>query len=809
MTKKTAPAAVPPRRASLYAEPPEREPGIGAGTAAAIYFVLALLYFLPAFMPGKQIYGTDFSQAGYFFQDFLSRSFSAGHLPKWVPYLFGGVPLFSNAGSTYYPVRFVADWLLPVKDILPAIFLAQFFAAGWGMYLLARELGCRPWVAFVAGLCFQWTGILTSWVYAGHDGRIIVGSLIPLFFYCLHRGVRTAAVAPFAGAAATLGFALLSFQIQVCWYMLVAGLIWAVFSLVHLRVFRQGGAVAARVIALGLGAVAFGFAMAAVNFIPFSGYVEASPRAGSEGRGYEYSVSYSMPRAYVAGMAAPEAIGANVADPVTGQPALPEYRGENGMKLHTEYLGATVLVLFGLGFWFARRNRYFWFFAGTGLFFLTLAFGGNTPLYHLYWAVLPGLKKFRAPDLAYCITAFSMITMAALALESLARARAAAGNVKSDYEDRDNLSLVPWIGAGTALAALILTAALVGGGAGAGRFMVFAAGVVVALWLWTSRRLPPLGAMAVLALVTTADLWVIGKKYFYTIPRPEVIYAPDDVTSFLQAQRRPFRAWPVPRQSAWPQAIDQPMLYGIEQAGGEHGNQLQRYNEFVGASEQASQPSWANVGSDPRFRAAADLRYIVISQEVQDPAFREAFRGQQALVYENTQSLGRAWLVGQAIRAGAGATLRTLQSPQWDPRVNAVVESPRDLALAGPGLRGTAAVTLYEADRVEVATEANGAALLVLADNYYKDWKATVDGRPADIYRTNHTFRGVVVPAGRHRVVFSFEPEGLYTGFYIFLATFGLLAAYGLWLLVASRRRRGGASVDDAPAAAVAGPAPA
>jgi len=784
--------------------PPEREPAIGAGTAAAIYFALALLYFIPAFLPGKQIFGMDFSQAGYFFQDFLSRSFGAGHLPKWVPYVYGGVPLFSNAGSTFYPVRFVADWLLPVKDILPAIFLAQFFAAGWGMYLLARELGCRPWVAFVGGLCFQWTGLLTSWVYAGHDGRVIVMSLIPLFFFGLHRGIRTAAVAPFAAAAAALGFALLSFQIQVCWYMLVAGLVWAVFCLVHLGVLRRGAA-AARVVVLGLAAVAFGFAMAAVNFIPFVGYVEASPRAGADGAGYQFSVSYSMPKAYVAGMALPEVIGGNVADPVTGRPALPEYRGENGIKLHTEYLGATVLVLVGLGCWFARRNRYFWFFAGSGLFFLTLAFGGNTPLYRLYRAVLPGLKQFRAPDLAYCITAFSMIVMAALALESLARARVASGDSRSAPEDRADLGLVPAIGAGTALLAVILSAALMGGGGaggGVGRFGVFAAGAVVALWLWSSRRLTNTAAVVVLALVTTADLWVIGKKYFYTIPGPEQVYAPDDVTAFLQTQRKPFRVWPL--QSAWPIARDYPMLYDIDVAGGEHGNQLQRYNEFVGAGAAVATPTFENVLRDPRFRVADDLRYIVLSEQVQDPSLREVFRGQQAIVYQNTASLGRAWLVGQAIRAGAGATLATMQSPAWDPRVNAVVESPRDLALAGPSLRGSASVTRYQPDHVEVATEASGAALLVLADNFYKDWKATVDGRPAEIYRTNHTFRGVVVPAGRHRVAFTFEPAGLGTGFALFLATLGLLAAYGLWLLVASRRRRGDPSVEVTPGPAAA-----
>ncbi|HEX6751725.1 MAG TPA: YfhO family protein [Longimicrobium sp.] len=813
MTKKTAPAAAPARRASLLAPPPEHEPGFGAGTAAAIYFGLALLYFLPAFLPGKQIYGTDFSNAGYFFQDFLSRSFAAGHLPRWVPYLMGGVPLFSNPGSTYYPVRFVADWVLPVKGILPAIFLFQFFVAGWGMWLLARETGCRRWVAFVAGLCFQWTGILTSWVYAGHDGRIIVASFIPLLFYFLHNGVRTGRLAPFAGAAAAIGFALLSFQIQVAWYMLVGAAAWAVFCIVHLDTFRDRPRLL-KVLAMGIGAVAFGFAMAAVNFLPFNGYVSHSPRAGSEGRGYDYSVSYSMPPANLAAMAVPEAVGASVGDPTDGHPVFPAYRGANGFKLHSEYVGAGVLVLFALGFYYARRSRAWQFFAGSGLFFLTMALGGNTPLYRLYWAVLPGLKKFRAPDLAYCMVAFSFVAMAALTLEAIARAREAAADRKSSTEAREKPEYVLWIG-GAMIALVMLGAAAAGSGGGGApgepsaaggwlRFLFFGAAATVALWMWASRRLPSTAAMWILALVVTLDLWSLGRKFFYTIPGPGEIYAADEVVGFLQTQPGPYRIFPLPGGwPGYPLGRDYPMLFSIDQAGGEHGNQLRRYNEFVGPG-QGIEPDYHNF-ADPRFLAADNVRFIVSPQLLNMEGLREAFRGQSAVVYENTQAMPRAWIVGEAIRAGEAQTIAALQSPRWDPRRNAVVESPRDLALAGPALRGAAQVTRYTADRVEVTAQSDGAGLLVLADNWYPDWKATVDGRATEIYRTNHTFRGVVVPAGTHRVVFTFDPPSLRTGFMIYLATFGMLAAYGAWLLVAHFRRRGVETPDAPPEPAPAG----
>jgi uncharacterized membrane protein YfhO len=56
-----------------------------------------------------------------------------------------------------------------------------------------------------------------------------------------------------------------------------------------------------------------------------------------------------------------------------------------------------------------------------------------------------------------------------------------------------------------------------------------------------------------------------------------------------------------------------------------------------------------------------------------------------------------------------------------------------------------------------VRTEANRPALLVLADTYLHGWRASVNGDPREIARTNHAFRGVVVDAGSSEVVFEYR----------------------------------------------------
>ncbi|CAN5498273.1 hypothetical protein BH24GEM3_BH24GEM3_00060 [soil metagenome] len=781
----------PPRRPAPAAADPEVT--IGVGASAAVYFALSLVYFLPALLPERMIFGTDYLAGGYFFYNFISERIADGALPKWVPYVYGGLPLFANPGSTYYPFHLLADLLLPTHKVLAVVFLVQFWIAGLGMYLLARELGCRAWVAFVAGLAFQFTGITASWVYAGHDGRVIVATFAPLLYFFLHRGIRTGAISAFAGAAATIGFALLSFQIQNAYYLLLSAGIWSIFCLFQLSVAERP-AVLAKLVGFGIGAVGFGFLLASVNFLPFLDYVSESPRGEAGGRGYAFSVSFSMPPQDLVGLAVPEHRGVSVSDPMTGVPLFPAYRGPNAFKLHTEYVGAFVLVLVTLGFATIRGNRYWWFFLGLGAFFLTLALGGHTPLYRLYYEVLPGLKRFRAPDLAYYVLAFSLVVAAALALERLAQLREEIAQRGSSADANEPLlSRVPWVAAAVVLLA-IAGAVVAGGGAvetatggpcraqGWLRFGFFAALVGGALWFWTERRILSRTALIALALLTVADLWLIGRSFLHTVPPPEQVFQADDVVRFLRSQPHPNRIWALPQQGGWPPWPNYPMLHRIEQAGGEHGNQLQRWNEYVGAGRE-TYVDWHNFMQDPRFMDAANVRYLISAAPLEVPWLQEAHRG-NALVYENLNALPRAFLVPQVITVvDGGASLRALQAPEWEPRRVAVVETAAVLELPDAPLEGTAEVTLYEPDRVVVRTNANREALLVLADNMYDGWTARVSGRDAEVFRTNHTFRGVVVPAGEHQVEFSFRPADLYLGLYIYLAGFTLLAGFGLFLL--------------------------
>ena len=60
--------------------------------------------------------------------------------------------------------------------------------------------------------------------------------------------------------------------------------------------------------------------------------------------------------------------------------------------------------------------------------------------------------------------------------------------------------------------------------------------------------------------------------------------------------------------------------------------------------------------------------------------------------------------------------------------------------------------------RIEINTESNQGGVLAWHGTYYPGWIAEIDGSIVPILRADVLFRGIEVPAGKHRVVFRFAP---------------------------------------------------
>ena len=71
---------------------------------------------------------------------------------------------------------------------------------------------------------------------------------------------------------------------------------------------------------------------------------------------------------------------------------------------------------------------------------------------------------------------------------------------------------------------------------------------------------------------------------------------------------------------------------------------------------------------------------------------------------------------------------------------------------------GRAEIVAARPDRVEIAVETRSTAILTLHAPWYPGWEVEVDGQRRPLLRTDVLFRGVEVPAGTQRVVFTYRP---------------------------------------------------
>jgi hypothetical protein len=121
-----------------------------------------------------------------------------------------------------------------------------------------------------------------------------------------------------------------------------------------------------------------------------------------------------------------------------------------------------------------------------------------------------------------------------------------------------------------------------------------------------------------------------------------------------------------------------------------------------------------------------------------------------------------------------------------------VVESTRAeslLAVEPVAAEDEVRLTYPSMRRVSIAIRAAGPRLLVLHDSWDRGWSAKLDGEPVEILPTSVLSRGVVVPAGEHRIEMSFVPWGSGIG-----AVLSLLAISTFPLLASRLRGRMGAS---------------
>ena len=776
-----------------------------------LLLVLPLLYFASFLSADKMIGGSDYLIGGYPFEKWILEQ---DELPLWYPDVFAGIPVLgAPVGGPLAPLAQLRE-IIPPHVVLTLTFIIFFFLAGIGTYLYLKAIGLTKYTAFVGAVIYQFIGNLATAPNAGHAGRAASIAMFPLMLFLIHSALQKKRLFYFILFALAAAFAFLEGHFQITYYALLFILAYVIYYLIAYRK-EYSKKQLLKIIGYGLAAVALICLLMAAVWLPVLGGLGTAAR-GVE-RGFEYATSWAMPPREVIDLVIPTYSG-----------ILDNYWGMNSMKLHLEYFGllAFVFAVFTILMYWKKPYVKFFFFALIPVFLV--AIGGHTPVFRVFYTLIPGFKLTRAPALIFYLISFGFVVLGAISFDNIFA-------MKQKTEDRKAFVKKFYIIAGILLGIMLITGIVCATGEGSivqsmqrslgpqfntawgtqvaeyklakleSNFPDFIGGIwrslififiIIAMIFISIKRKAKLWIFAICAVVLTlVDQLPLVAKFLPSASAPKVYYAADDVVRFMKKDKSIFRVFPTPW---YEHSRDLHLLYhDIQSAGGYIPNPIQRYQEYIGAGTSVMF-SPANFMRYPQFLDMLNIKYLIgptlpadVSQydaqtqqaiaEIKEyfSPYVLVFSGQRYSVFLNNNRLPRAYIVPDYEVLSGLEILNRLKSPDFDPRQSVIVEHnplvphpEKELPFV------TAEITSYKANKIVCSADSPYAGFLVLTDNWHPDWKVFIDGEEKKLYRANHTFRAVPLEPGKHEVVFAYISGYFNIGRIISIIAFVLSIAF-------------------------------
>ena len=827
--------------------------GLPPWVPPTLFGVLAVFLFREFVFSDRMLVGGDTLSLGYVARALYADALATlGRIPRWSPHLLGGTPFLealSGGDSLYPPSLLLLLVLEPYRalgwKLVLHVFLAGLFFFGW-----VRAIGGSRQAALFGGAAYMLAPFLVGFVHPGHDGKIFVTALAPLLFWATERHFARATLASVAGIGLVVALVLYTTHFQMAYFLFGGAGVYAIYRTVRIvraddevfgtenagrtRAAPAGGAEAAPAtgataragflrFGLFLAGSVLGAAGAAYQFVPAAEYVTESSRriqttrdaAGESGRAW--SSSWSMHPEEAMSLIIPEFAG-NAAGGAAW--STNTYWGRNGFKDNHEYAGLVVLLLAAISFAGARRRQLRYFLVVLGLLALAFALGTHTPVWGLFYAVVPGIRLFRAPGMVVYLFGFGAITLAALGvdrLRALVRDEDGWARIRNVLWGATGamglLALLVTSGVFTSLwtsivypgiderRMQILAAHLPNVVRGASLAFVLTAAVAGVVWAAAARRIPWNAAFALLVGLAVVDAVRIDASFIQTLDFHQWSQADPNVRTLLEREQgsdEPYRLLSFVR--AGQDVL--PAMHGIELAAGHHPNDLSRYRELIGMvgsgmprnllpCDSLDRCTRVGVGLNPNVRRILNVRYLLWPDAEIGPwpgggaVSRTQYGGgqpYQTLVAED--GLPRARLVGASVVKSDAEAVAYILGADHDPEREVVLAEVSPIALDGTPPNGSVTWVERGPDRLELRVESDRPALLVVADNWFPAWRARVDGTETDVLRAYHTLRAVPVPEGTTTVEMWYESTLLRRSFLVSIVTvLGLLAAwgYGTW----------------------------
>jgi hypothetical protein len=266
----------------------------------------------------------------------------------------------------------------------------------------------------------------------------------------------------------------------------------------------------------------------------------------------------------------------------------------------------------------------------------------------------------------------------------------------------------------------------------------------------------------------------------------------------IKAEPQPVRVLAFPVQQSHGRDVfltgDGLMTHRIRNVLGYHGNQIGRYNDLVGLRSGDNRMFSPNVlqvtNTKYLLTDIPDLPFVGNASLVKGPVRNAA--GDTVYLYRLNAEHPYSWVTPVAVKAPDDQVLATVLNPRFEVTRAALFDTSASVAVSSnvqtlpAPLAIATSVRHYEAGKVQIdlGSPAPQRSSLVVSENYYPGWKATVDGKPARIGRADYTFIGVELPEGGRSVELNFTSDSYTRGktiTWMAIALGFLMLGAGVW----------------------------
>ena len=754
-----------------------------------VLFIGVLFIFYAPVTKGKKLSQNDVVQSGGALQEANEYTKNGDEEILWSNSSFSGMPVWR--GYTANLIRYIQTSALAVLPV--PVYMS--YLAFLGFYILALALGANVIIAILASAAFSLTSFNIVSIEAGHINKVLamatmapiiagvilvydkkywIGTFVTAFFLALH-----------------IYFA----HYQISYYLLITLLFYVgykIYQVIRTKSYKEFIVGSAILIGVAIVSILPNISSIITNYE----YSKSTTRGGSEltaakkeggGLDKEYAMSWSngiteiftMYIPYFNGGASGEeldqssatykALVSNVdrAQAKDFIKRMPLYWGEQPFTSGPVYFGAIIVFLFTFGM-FLIKDTSKWIWLAIAVFSFMMSWGKNIEWFSdLLFYHFPLYNKFRSVTMAVSITQFVFPLLACIALvkliqpelerenaqKALVKAFAVCGGFALlmlvtgtmwfDFTSEANdakMQLPEW------LMEAIKADRISKFRGDAIRSLFFVTAAAALVWAIIKQKMEIKYALIALTVLVVIDLFVVDKRYLNegdfvkvkgyvvekAIPKTEQdeqILEDKGYYRVLNLTKSPFN--------------DATTSFYHKSIGGYSAIKLSRYQDLI-----ENQISKNNI----EVMNMLNTRYIIITSPRKE--------GERPMVQRNPSAYGNAWFVEQTkIVQNADEEMKALDS------ITPLSEAFIDIRFAkvAKEYRLDSAsyikLTEYHPNHLKYESDAATEQFAVFSEVYYQPgWNAYVDGKLTPHVRVDYILRGMELPAGKHEIVFKFEP---------------------------------------------------